>query len=100
MTPADLLPKASISNHRVRPVYVDIGLSAVGNPLAGGAGLVSRRAFSHRVVTVVNVWSGVTIDCLDPQRVARFWSACSVANPALPRPVGFTSASVTTPSRG
>jgi predicted enzyme related to lactoylglutathione lyase len=22
-----------------------------------------------------NVWSGVTIDCLDPGRVARFWSA-------------------------
>jgi hypothetical protein len=30
----------------------------------------SRRVFSHRMVTVVNVWSGVTIDCLDPQRVA------------------------------
>jgi predicted enzyme related to lactoylglutathione lyase len=24
---------------------------------------------------VVNVWSGVTIDCIDPARVARFWSA-------------------------
>jgi predicted enzyme related to lactoylglutathione lyase len=24
---------------------------------------------------VPNVWSGVTIDCLDPERVARFWSA-------------------------
>ncbi|MDG4809496.1 VOC family protein [Micromonospora sp. WMMD1120] len=24
---------------------------------------------------MVNVWSGVTIDCLDPVRVARFWSA-------------------------
>jgi predicted enzyme related to lactoylglutathione lyase len=24
---------------------------------------------------VVNVWSGVTFDCLDPQRVARFWGA-------------------------
>jgi predicted enzyme related to lactoylglutathione lyase len=24
---------------------------------------------------VANVWSGVTIDCLDPERVARFWSA-------------------------
>jgi predicted enzyme related to lactoylglutathione lyase len=22
-----------------------------------------------------NVWSAVTIDCLDPERVARFWSA-------------------------
>jgi predicted enzyme related to lactoylglutathione lyase len=22
-----------------------------------------------------SVWSGVTIDCLDPQRVARFWGA-------------------------
>jgi hypothetical protein len=24
---------------------------------------------------MANVWSGVTIDCLDPDRVARFWSA-------------------------
>ncbi|MCZ7439384.1 VOC family protein [Micromonospora sp. WMMC241] len=24
---------------------------------------------------MANVWSGVTIDCLDPVRVARFWSA-------------------------
>jgi predicted enzyme related to lactoylglutathione lyase len=24
---------------------------------------------------MVNVWSGVTIDCLDPPRVARFWGA-------------------------
>ena len=24
---------------------------------------------------MVNVWSGVTIDCLDPARVASFWSA-------------------------
>ena len=24
---------------------------------------------------MANIWSGVTIDCLDPQRVARFWSA-------------------------
>jgi predicted enzyme related to lactoylglutathione lyase len=23
---------------------------------------------------MANVWSGVTIDCLDPQRVATFWS--------------------------
>lgn len=23
---------------------------------------------------VANVWSGVTFDCLDPERVARFWS--------------------------
>jgi predicted enzyme related to lactoylglutathione lyase len=23
---------------------------------------------------VPNIWSGVTIDCLDPQRVAQFWS--------------------------
>lgn len=23
---------------------------------------------------MTNIWSGVTIDCLDPQRVARFWS--------------------------
>jgi predicted enzyme related to lactoylglutathione lyase len=24
---------------------------------------------------MANVWSGVTIDCVDPVRVARFWSA-------------------------
>ncbi|MGR6319386.1 VOC family protein [Micromonospora soli] len=24
---------------------------------------------------MANVWSGVTIDCLNPERVARFWSA-------------------------
>lgn len=24
---------------------------------------------------VANLWSGVTIDCFDPERVARFWSA-------------------------
>lgn len=24
---------------------------------------------------MANVWSSVTIDCLDPERVARFWSA-------------------------
>jgi len=24
---------------------------------------------------VANIWSGVTIDCVDPERVARFWSA-------------------------
>ena len=24
---------------------------------------------------MANVWSGVTIDCVDPERVARFWSA-------------------------
>ena len=24
---------------------------------------------------MANVWSAVTIDCLDPERVARFWSA-------------------------
>jgi predicted enzyme related to lactoylglutathione lyase len=23
---------------------------------------------------MANLWSGVTIDCLDPERVARFWS--------------------------
>jgi hypothetical protein len=24
---------------------------------------------------MANIWSGVTFDCLDPNRVARFWSA-------------------------
>ncbi|MFC7482793.1 VOC family protein [Luedemannella flava] len=24
---------------------------------------------------MANVWSSVTIDCLDPERVAQFWSA-------------------------
>jgi Glyoxalase-like domain len=27
------------------------------------------------VVQVANIVSGVTFDCVDPQRVARFWSA-------------------------
>ena len=31
---------------------------------------------------MANVWSGVTIDCLDPERVAQFWSAL------LGRPTG------------
>ncbi|MEK8104385.1 VOC family protein [Micromonospora sp. M12] len=29
------------------------------------------------------VWSGVTIDCLDPQRVARFWSGLLGREPGL-----------------
>ncbi len=28
-----------------------------------------------------NVWSGVTIDCIDPDRVARFWSALLERDP-------------------
>jgi predicted enzyme related to lactoylglutathione lyase len=34
-----------------------------------------RPGHGHRVAKVANVLSGVTIDCIDPQRVARFWSA-------------------------
>jgi hypothetical protein len=30
---------------------------------------------NRKVAYVANFVSGVTIDCLDPQRVARFWSA-------------------------
>jgi predicted enzyme related to lactoylglutathione lyase len=32
---------------------------------------------------VANVWSSVTIDCLDPQRVARFWSTLLGRPPGL-----------------
>ena len=34
------------------------------------------------------VWSGVTIDCLDPARVARFWSALLGREPG-PSPEGW-----------
>src|ERR1700744_3911693 len=30
---------------------------------------------------MANVWSGVTFDCLDPQRVARFWGALLAREP-------------------
>jgi len=30
---------------------------------------------------VANVWSTVTIDCVDPERVARFWSALLAREP-------------------
>jgi predicted enzyme related to lactoylglutathione lyase len=30
-----------------------------------------------------NVWSGVTIDCLDPRRVAEFWSALLGREPGV-----------------
>jgi predicted enzyme related to lactoylglutathione lyase len=35
-----------------------------------------------------NVWSGVTIDCRDPERVARFWSALLGRAPG-PSPDGW-----------
>jgi predicted enzyme related to lactoylglutathione lyase len=34
---------------------------------------------------MANVWSGVTIDCLDPDRVARFWSALLGREPGQSR---------------
>jgi len=37
---------------------------------------------------MANVWSGVTIDCLDPERVARFWSALLGREPG-PSPAGW-----------
>lgn len=33
------------------------------------------------MVRVANVWSGVTVDCLDPQRVAGFWGALLSRDP-------------------
>jgi predicted enzyme related to lactoylglutathione lyase len=33
-----------------------------------------------------NVWSGVTIDCLDPERVGRFWSALLGREPGPSQP--------------
>jgi predicted enzyme related to lactoylglutathione lyase len=35
-----------------------------------------------------NVWSAVTIDCVDPERVARFWSAL-LGRPAGPSEAGW-----------
>jgi predicted enzyme related to lactoylglutathione lyase len=37
---------------------------------------------------MANVWSGVTIDCLDPVRVAQFWSALLGRAPG-PSPDGW-----------
>jgi len=37
---------------------------------------------------VANVWSGVTLDCLDPHRVAQFWSALLGRKPG-PSPDGW-----------
>lgn len=37
---------------------------------------------------MANVWSGVTVDCLDPARVARFWSALLGRAPG-PSPDGW-----------
>jgi predicted enzyme related to lactoylglutathione lyase len=37
---------------------------------------------------MANVWSSVTIDCLDPTRVARFWSALLGRQPG-PSPEGW-----------
>jgi predicted enzyme related to lactoylglutathione lyase len=36
-----------------------------------GAGVA---ALADSMWSMANVWSAVTIDCLDPERVARFWS--------------------------
>jgi hypothetical protein len=41
-----------------------------------------------KVVRVENVWSGVTIDCLDPERVGRFWSSLLGREPG-PSPAGW-----------
>jgi predicted enzyme related to lactoylglutathione lyase len=37
---------------------------------------------------MANVWSGVTIDCVDPARVARFWAALLGREPG-PSPDGW-----------
>jgi predicted enzyme related to lactoylglutathione lyase len=37
---------------------------------------------------MATTWTGVTIDCLDPARVARFWSAL-LDRPAGPSPEGW-----------
>jgi len=38
-------------------------------------GVIATSGRGLKVAYVANVVSGVTIDCVDPQRVARFWSA-------------------------
>lgn len=45
----------------------------LGIQLVLGAAATSGR--DRKVAYVANFVSGVTIDCVDPQRVARFWSA-------------------------
>jgi predicted enzyme related to lactoylglutathione lyase len=39
-------------------------------------------------VSAIGAWSGITIDCLDPARVARFWSALLGRAPG-PSPDGW-----------
>jgi predicted enzyme related to lactoylglutathione lyase len=48
---------------------------AAGRQRTGDGGHRRRPGLGRRVVPVANIVSGVTFDCVDPQRVARFWSA-------------------------
>ena len=69
----------------------DLGPYRLGRPLSSrdrlgiqlvlGAAATSGR--DRKVAYVANFVSGVTIDCVDPQRVARFWSALLGREPGL-----------------
>jgi predicted enzyme related to lactoylglutathione lyase len=48
---------------------------AAGRQRTGDGRHRRRPGLGRRVVPVANIVSGVTFDCVDPQRVARFWSA-------------------------
>ena len=52
-------------------------------PLRGEVGWVP----SVKCQSMPNIWSGLTIDCIDPERVAQLWSAL------LRRPLGFSEPS-------
>ena len=58
----------------------------LGILLVSGAAATSAR--DPKVTYVANFVSGVTIDCVDPQRVARFWSALLGREPG-PSPAGW-----------
>jgi predicted enzyme related to lactoylglutathione lyase len=45
--------------------------------------VTARARRSARIEHVAHVWSSVTIDCLDPARVARFWSTLLGREPGL-----------------
>jgi predicted enzyme related to lactoylglutathione lyase len=49
--------------------------AAIGSAFCWSWALSPHLGATRKVAYVANFWSGVTIDCVDPERVARFWSA-------------------------
>ena len=66
-------PGPYIYTSTLRGEVVRIWRDRLGILLVLGAAATSGR--DRKVAYVANFVSGVTIDCVDPQRVARFWSA-------------------------